>query len=65
MANSTNSRSIFLYSIPRGKADQALSAALSYITYYEKPERWEKEKVKYGDFTISESKKGNVCVRLK
>ncbi len=28
------------------------------------PERWEKEKVKFADFFIHESKKGNVVVRL-
>jgi hypothetical protein len=57
-------RNIFFYSIPREKTDEAFKAAASFIKWYEKPERWEKEKIKFADFTVHESAKGNVIVRL-
>jgi hypothetical protein len=57
-------RNIFLYGIPREKTAEALGAALSFVTWYEKPEKWEKEKVKYADFSVHESAKGNVIVRM-
>ena len=57
-------RNIYLYGIPREKTAEALNAARSFVTWYEKPEKWEKEKVKYADFTVHESGKGNVIVRM-
>ena len=57
-------RNIFLYGIPREKTAEALSAALAFVKWYEKPERWEKEKIKFADFTVHESGKGNVIVRM-
>jgi hypothetical protein len=57
-------RNIFLYGIPREKSAEALSAALAFVKWYEKPERWEKEKIKFADFTVHESEKGNVIVRM-
>lgn len=56
-------RNIYLYGIPRTKTNEAFNAAKSFCQWYEKPERWEKEKVKYADFTVHESGKGNVIVR--
>jgi hypothetical protein len=57
-------RNIFLYGIPRKRTAEAFSAALAFVKWYEKPERWEKEKIKYADFTVHESAKGNVIVRM-
>ena len=57
-------RNIYLYGIPREKTAEALSAALAFVKWYEKPERWEKEKIKFADFTVHESGKGNVIVRM-
>jgi hypothetical protein len=57
-------RNIFFYSIPRELTEEAMAAAQSFLKWYEKPERWEKEKVKYSRFTIHESKKRNVVIRL-
>lgn len=45
-------RSIFFYDIPRERTDEAFKAAQSFVKWYEKPDRWEKEKIKFADFTI-------------
>jgi hypothetical protein len=37
---------------------------LAFIKWYEKPERWEKDKIKFADFTVHESAKKNVIVRM-
>ena len=57
-------RNIFFYNIPREKTAEAFKAAESFVKWYEKPGKWEKEKVKFADFTVHESAKGNVIVRL-
>lgn len=56
-------RNIFLYGIPRDRTAEAFAAALAFVKWYEKPDRWEKEKIKFADFTVHESGKGNVIVR--
>jgi hypothetical protein len=49
---------------PRERTAEAFSAALAFIKWYEKPERWEKDKIKFADFTVHESAKKNVIVRM-
>jgi len=56
-------RSIFFYDIPREKTEEAFKAAASFVKWYESPDKWEKERIKFADFTVSESKNGNVIVR--
>jgi hypothetical protein len=57
-------RNINFYGIPRDRTAEAFAAALAFVKWYEKPERWEKEKIKFADFTVHESAKKNVIVRM-
>ena len=57
-------RNIFLYGIPRERTAEAFAAALAFVKWYEKPEKWDKEKIKFADFTVHESAKKNVIVRM-
>ena len=56
-------RNILMYGIPRTKTEEAFKAALSFVKWYEQADRWDKERIKFADFTVSESKKKNVVVR--
>jgi hypothetical protein len=57
-------RNIGFYGIPRERTAEAFAAALSFIKWYEKPEKWEKDKIKFGDFNVKESRRKNVVVRM-
>lgn len=57
-------RNITFFAIPRDLTEEAMKAAMSFIKWYEKPDRWEKEKIRFARFTVHESKRGNVVVRM-
>lgn len=57
-------RNIFFYDIPREFTEEAMKAAMSFIKWYEKPDRWEREKIRFARFTVHESRRSNVVVRM-